>query len=530
MYSYCLPAYFALFLPAVVLAYSIIPQRFRWAVLLGASYAFFWAISGKLLVFLLIATAIIYLAGLALGAMQEKRSAAVKAAERAERKAIKALYQTKQRRVLTLAVLALLGMLLVLKYAGFFGKNVNALLGLLNLPQNFPVLKFALPIGISFYTLQAVSYLIDVYRGTVAPDRNPARLALYMSFFPGLMEGPICRYSDTAAQLWEGRPITWHNLTFGIQRILFGLAKKMVIADRLNPMIVEVFDNYGSHTGGGILLGILGYTCQLYMEFSGTIDVVIGSAEIFGITLPENFRHPFFSKSISEFWTRWHITLGTWFKDYIFYPVSLSGPLKKLTSNARKKLGNHFGPLCASAIALFCVWFSNGLWHGAAWTYIFFGLYHFFFILCGNLFDPLTKWTTGKLHINRQSKPWHAWQIFRTFVLVNIGEMIFRANSLTDAFRMFRRMIGHFTLETYFDGNIFTMGLSRSDAAIVAVAVVLVLIVSILQERGVRIRETVAGWALPARWACYLALILFLIIFGAYGPAYSPVDPIYAGF
>ena len=156
-----------------------------------------------------------------------------------------------------------------------------------------------------------------------------------------------------------------------------------------------------NYDGLVIAVAAVCYTIQLYMDFSGTMDLAVGAGRIFGFQIPENFQRPFFSRSIPEFWQRWHISLGTWFKDYIFYPVSLSGPLKKLTSNARKKLGNHFGPLCASAIALFCVWFSNGLWHGAAWTYIFFGLYHFFFILCGNLFDPLTKWTTGKLHINR---------------------------------------------------------------------------------------------------------------------------------
>lgn len=530
MYSYCVPAYFALFLPAVVLAYSVFPQRRRWMLLLLASYAFFWSISGKLLVFLLLSTVAIHYTGLWLGTIQQERDRQVKAVERSERKAVKAVYQGKQRKVLVAAILFHIGLLLVLKYAGFFGENLNALLGVLGLPQVIPEFRFALPIGISFYTLQAVSYLIDVYRGTVKPDQHLGRLALYMSFFPSLMEGPICRYSDTANQLMEGRPVTWHNLTFGIQRILFGLMKKMVVADRLNPFIEEMFARPGYHSGGGVALSVLFYTIQLYCEFSGTIDVVLGSAEIFGIQLPENFRQPFFSRSISEFWTRWHITLGTWFKDYIFYPVSLSGPLKKLTSNARKKLGNHFGPLIASAIALFCVWFCNGLWHGSAWNYIFFGLYHFFFILCGNLFDPFTKWITGKLHINRQSKPWHAWQLIRTFFLINIGELFFRAEGLRSGFKMLRRIFFHFSLETFANGQIFKAGVDEKDCVIVAVTLVIILVISILRERGVPIRETIAAQKLPVRWLCYYALILFLVIFGAYGPAYSPVDPIYAGF
>ena len=193
------------------------------------------------------------------------------------------------------------------------------------------------------------------------------------------MEGPICRYGETAQQLWAGNPITYHNLTFGVQRMLYGFFKKLVIADRLNLLVVTVFDGYMDYDGGVIALGMVCYTCQLYMDFSGVMDIVIGCAEIFSVTLPENFRQPFFSRSVSEFWRRWHITLGTWFRDYVFYPLSLSEPLKRLTKSARKKWGNHFGPLCASAVALFCVWFCNGLWHGAAWCFLFFG----FIILLG---------------------------------------------------------------------------------------------------------------------------------------------------
>ena len=239
--SYCVPVYFVVFLPLVVLAYQVVPQRHRWKLLLAADYAFFFAISGKLLVFLLLSTVSIHHIGLWLGTFQTERDLAVKGAERSERKAIKAAYQAKTRGVLTLGILFHVGLLLVLKYADFFGGNVNHLLTALGLSWQIPTFAFAMPIGISFYTMQAVSYLVDVYRGTVKPDRSLARLALYMSFFPALIEGPICRYSDTADQIWEGRPVTYHNLTFGAQRILYGLFKKIVIADRLNPLILAVF-------------------------------------------------------------------------------------------------------------------------------------------------------------------------------------------------------------------------------------------------------------------------------------------------
>ena len=178
------------------------------------------------------------------------------------------------------------------------------------------------------------------------------------------------------------------------------MMKKLVVADRLNSFVVLVFNDYGNCDGGVIALGAVLYTVQLYMDFSGSMDAVIGIAEIFGVPMPENFERPFFSRTISEFWKRWHITLGAWFRDYLFYPVTASDKMKKLTSSARKKIGNHYGPLLAGSVALFCVWLSNGLWHGSDWNFIFFGMYHFVLILLGNLIAPPVRWLNRKLHVN----------------------------------------------------------------------------------------------------------------------------------
>jgi D-alanyl-lipoteichoic acid acyltransferase DltB (MBOAT superfamily) len=528
--NYCSPLYFLLFFPPVVLGYQLMPKRWRWTVLLAASYVFFWTISRKLLIYLLLSTFSIHHFGLWMDTIQRERDTAVKGVERSARKELKAAYGKKQLHVIAFAVVLHVGLLLVLKYSSFFGRNFNALLSALQCPISVPVPTFLVPIGISFYTLQAVSYLFDVYRGVIPADRNLGRLALYMSFFPGLMEGPIARYSDTAKQLWEGEGIHYHNLTFGIQRMLYGYLKKFVVADRLDLLVKTVFLDYAQLDGGMVALGMICYTCQLYMEFSGTMDVVLGSAEIFGIHLPENFRQPFFSKSISDFWTRWHITLGTWFKDYIFYPVSLSKPMKKLTSNARKKLGNHFGPLCASSIALFCVWFCNGLWHGAAWSYLFFGMYHFVLILLGNITEPYSRQLLERLHIQRNGAAWSVVRIVRTVLLVNIGELFFRAHGLAAGLSMFRIMVSKFTLTSFADGTFLTLGLDAYDFLIVLVTVVIVLGVSLLHEQGISIRETVAEQKTGVRWALYYALILAIVVFGAYGIGYVPVDPIYAGF
>ena len=243
-----------------------------------------------------------------------------------------------------------------------------------------------------------------------------------------------------------------------------------------------------------------------------------------------NFKRPFFSKSISEFWTRWHITLGTWFRDYIFYPISMSKPMKRLTSKARKKIGNHFGPLIAGSIALFVVWLFNGLWHGAGWHYICFGMYHFVLIASANAVEPYTKKLLEKLHIRREEGGYKCFRIVRTALLVCIGELIFRADSLRIAMRMLKKMFTDFNFKSFTDGTLLNLGMDKYDFLIVAVSVLIVLVISIANERGICIRQKLAEKKVVVRWAVVYGLILFCIIFGAYGMNYTPVDPIYAGF
>ena len=398
------------------------------------------------------------------------------------------------------------------------------------MPAILPVPHFVLPIGISFYTLQAVSYLLDVYRGKIQADRNLFRLALFLGFFPQMMEGPICRYEQTAQRLWEAPPMCWNNFLLGGQRILWGIIKKMVVADRLNIFILNVFSDYDQYNGSIIAVAAICYTIQLYMDFSGTIDVALGSAQLFGVALPENFQRPFFSRTISEFWQRWHITLGTWFKDYIFYPVSMSKPMKKLTSKARKRFGPRYGPILTSSVALLCVWLCNGLWHGSAWNYIFFGLYHFALIFAGNLVQPLVLTVTERLHIDRNHIAYRLMQTLRTCVLVCIGELFFRAEGLKNGLKMAWRMVTDWSFSPILKGNLFAYGIDGPDTVLVALFLVFLLVVGIMQERGVKLGETLVSKSWPVRIAVYYAAICFLVIFGAYGIGYIPVDPIYAGF
>ena len=530
MNSYFSVQYLAVLLPVTVVLYAVMPQKARRVVLLLASYAFFWAVSGKLLVYLLASTLSIHLLGLWISHLQEKGDRYVKTLPKEARKPAKAKSLRRQRAVMAFAVVLHVGILLTLKYSRFFITNVNALFQFFRSPFMLSVPAFLLPIGISFYTLQAVSYLFDVYRRKIPADHNLLRLALFMGFFPQIMEGPICRYSDTAAQLWEVPSLSWRNLTFGLQRILFGVMKKMVVADRLNILIQNVFTNYEAYDGFVTAIAVVCYTVQLYMDFSGTMDLVIGTAQIFGVKLPENFQRPFFSRTISEFWKRWHITLGTWFKDYIFYPLSMSKPLKKLTSHARKHLGNHFGPLISGLyVYLLCV----GVQWVVAWRRMALPvLWHVSFRadFVRQLFEPLVIKVTGILHIRRDSAAYRGMQIVRTGLLVCVGELFFRAEGLRAGLIMFQKMFTDFSLAAFDDRSLFTIGMDKYDFLIVFLVMVLIFLISLQQEKGIVLRESIAARPLAIRFAVYYALILLIVIFGAYGAGYVPVDPIYAGF
>lgn len=530
MTSYFSNAFLYFFLPASILGFLIMPKRAKKYFLLAASLIYFWLVSGKLIIYLLLSILAVHYFGLWLDRIQRKQSEAVKAAEKEERKQIKKSFQKKSRLVLGFAAFLHIGLLLVLKYSPFFTENLNVVLAALNVSTRLEIPSYLMPIGISFYSLQAVSYLFDVYRGTTKADDNIFRLGLFMSFFPQIVEGPICRYNQTAEKLWSVTQIDYHRFLLGIQRILFGYMKKLVVADRLNPFVNEAFDHYANYDGPMLALGALLYTVQLYMDFSGTMDAVVGIGIIFGVEMPENFRRPFFSKTISEFWQRWHITLGTWFKDYIFYPVTMSKPMKSLTSSARKKLGNHFGPLLAGSIALFCVWFCNGLWHGSAWHYIFFGMYHFVLILCGSLIAPAVKLFNEKLHINPERLPYRIFQILRSAVLVVFGELFFRANGLRAAFEMTKLMFTKVHFTALSDSTLKPFGIDTKDLFIVGVVVLIVFIVGLLKEKGIDVNERIASQNVVVRRIILYALIMFIIIFGAYGPGYVPVDPMYAEF
>lgn len=528
--QYCDWSYFLLFLPIVMLLYQVIPKKGRFLVLLIASYFFFYLLSGKLLIYLLVSTFSIHHFGLWIHDTKRREEEALKEALKEQKKAIRKNYEKKKKLILLLGIIIQLVMLASTKYLPFFTLNVNHLLDFLNVGFQIKEYRFLAPIGISFYTLQAISYLVDVYRGKVHVDSNLFRLALYMAFFPQIMEGPIARYEDTAKDLYKGERLHYQQICFGMQRIFYGLIKKIVIADRLNRVVQVIFNNYNDYNGGILFLGVVFYTIQLYMDFSGVIDIAIGSGEIFNVKIPENFRQPFFSKSISDFWARWHITLGTWFKDYIFYPISLSKVSKKLTSSLRKKLGNHFGPLLIGSFALLIVWLCNGLWHGSGYNYIFFGLYHFTFILMGNIAEPFVDKFYKKFKVDRNQPVIRVLQAVRTTIIVLFGELFFRAAGTKAGIAMFTKIIMDFNIQSIFSKKVLDLGLDVPDLIIIGITLLIVFFIGLLKEKGVSIRESIAKKPILVRWTLYYILILYALIFGAYGGSYAPIDPMYASF
>lgn len=517
------------FLPLCLAAYQIAPQRWRKRVLLAFSYLFFWLLSRELIIYLLGTTVFVHCTGIWLEWLKSEQKAELLTADRSEKKRIKSIYQKKSRQVLAFGVLMLLGTLAYLKYYNFFASNVNGIFGGI-LPFTIEQKNILMPVGISFYTLQAIGYMADVYWGKIRAEENMEKTALFMAFFPQIMEGPICRYQDTCDTLYEGRPLQMNNLTDGYIRIFWGLFKKTVIADRLAIGVDAIFGNYASYNGSMIVFAAVAYTIQLYMEFSGCMDIIIGSGQLFGVKLPENFRQPFSAQSAAEFWRRWHITLGTWFKTYIFYPVSMSSPVKKWNQYGRKHFGKYITMLGTSAIALFPVWMCNGLWHGARWSYIFYGMYYFSLILVGIAVEPVRDRILKILHISPEFQGLKYMRIAKTWVIIFVGELFFRADGLRAGLHMFRSIFRNFQLSNLWDGSLLNLGMSRADLFAVMAGCIVVAIVGSAKERGIRVRNSLEKKPVFIRWSIYYALMLAVIVIAAYGDDYQVVDMIYAGF
>ena len=522
--------YLFLFLPAVLLAYQAVPRKRRWVVLLAAGYIFFWSFSKKLVLFLMGTTLLVHYGGIWMEYLKFQCQREIQKIPKENRKAVKDKYRQKERGVLLGAVLVLLAVLGYLKYYNFFAQNVNWLAGYLGKEPILGMKTLILPIGISFYTLQAIGYLADVYWEKIPAEKHLGKLGLFLAFFPQIMEGPISMYGQTADALWEGKPLRGENLSAGCVRILWGLFKKMAVADRLNVLVQAVFAHYEGYSGVVTAAAAVAYTIQLYMEFSGCMDIVIGSGRLFGVNLPENFCQPFAAKNASEFWRRWHITLGVWLKTYVFYPVSVSRPVKKWNKFAKKHLGKYAAKMGVTILALFPVWLCNGLWHGPKWNYIFYGMYYFVILVLEAAAEPLRDKVIQILHIREEALWWKIPRILKTWVIIFVGELFFRAEGLRGGVKMFFSIFRDFHLERLWDGTFLNFGLDRGDYAVVAAGCLAAAVVGMCRERKLLNEGMFKQLWTPVRWAVYYVLIFAVVIFGAYGIGYQQVDLIYAGF
>ena len=371
-----------LFLPAVLVCYFLLPEKFRNAVLLVFSIIFYaWGEPVYCLVMLAVAL-INYLAALM---MEENNRFAV----------------------LSAAVAADLGVLIYFKYAGFIIENINMLFSAEISPW-----RAALPIGISFYTFQSISYIVDVYRREIPVQRNFFKLLLFISFFPQMVAGPILKYHDVLPYLDE-RKITFGGFAYGLKRFIAGLSKKMLIANVLGAVADRVFENSGIHCPAWMSwVGVSAYTFQIYYDFSGYSDMAIGLGAMFGFKFMENFNYPYISRSVTEFWRRWHMSLSTWFKEYLYIPLG---------GNRKGKFRNIFN--------LMIVFLATGIWHGASWNFVLWGVWHGFFLI-------LEKFT--KIH----EKAGRFFSYVYTIAVFFFGWILFRAESVADAWAMVRRMTG----------------------------------------------------------------------------------------
>lgn len=523
---------FFLFLAVLAILYYLIPAKFRWMLLLIASLSFY-AFSGPGYLLFILATALTtFYTGLKLDALQRTSSEYIKQKKEElsieERKAYKERMKKRQRLWLVLCMVINFGILAVLKYSDFTIININTLLDVFKVDGKLPLLGFVLPLGISFYTFQTMGYIIDVYRGKYPCERNFPRLLLFISFFPQLVQGPISRYDDLKETLYSGSGFVTRNISYGLQSMLWGYFKKLVIADRLFVAVSTIIRNPGEYQGVFVLCGMFLYAIELYADFTGGIDIALGVAQIFGIKLKENFQRPYFSKSITEYWRRWHITLGTWFRDYMFYPISVSKPMQNLSRKGRKTLGDTMGKRLPVYIATLVIWFTTGIWHGAAWNFIVWGLLNAVVILISQECIPLYNKFHSRFKV-RDAFWYRLFQVVRTFWLMSFLRTFDCYMNVGLTFRMYGTILTKWNLPELFQGGKALFGLSPADYIVFAAGAALMLFVS-LRSRAESFRDILARRPLIVRYAVYFALIIAILLFGAYGPGYDSSQFIYSRF
>lgn len=520
---------FILFAAGLTAIYFLLPKKCQWVVLLAASAVFYLSGGWEGCCYILVTIVTQYLLALALDRENGRMAGELAAGEldAKQKKAIKRRFAGKKRRYLVLSVIVNLGILCAVKYTDPAIETLNSVFG-----TGIGRVDILVPMGLSYYTFKSIGYVIDVYRGRIRAQRNIGKLALYVGYFPALVQGPIDRYEDVAEQLYAEHSFSYERLCFGAQRMLWGYIKKLVIAERAMVIVDQVIGNYASagYEGFTLFFGVVLYAVQIYADFSGGMDIVLGLSEIFGIRLTENFRRPFFATSVAEYWQRWHITLGAWMRTYVFYPLSLSQAFNKLGKKCRKVFGDQTGKLIAPSLASFITFVLIGIWHGVGWKYVIYGFYMAVFVSSGTLLEDVYAKARERLHISEQSKGWRVFQSVRTVFIISMSRYVNKAQDVPDMFRMMKATFTHFNPWVFFDGTFYTLGLDKQDFWLLMLAIVVLFCVDLAQERGVRIRAAIARENVIIRWGVYYAAIFALLIFGMYGPGYNAAGFIYQRF
>ena len=528
---------FFIFVCAVIIAYFLPALRkYQWIVLLAASIFFYCIIGFRLVGFIIFTAFSTWLAGIWCDRIRDISGSTVKAHkqdwDRAQKKAYKQ-NMLKKKRLLLIAILIInFGILVFLKYYNFLAGGIGSLLGM-----HIPSLHLFLPLGISFYTFQSMGYIIDVYSENIEAERNPFKFLLFVSFFPQIIQGPISSFEQLGGQLLAQHRLEYDRFKRGLELILWGYFKKLVIADRAVIAINAATADYSKSNGTTLLFVTLLYAFQLYADFSAGIDISRGIARILGIDMIDNFRRPYFSKSINEYWRRWHISLGMWMKQYIFYPIAMSDGMIQLSKRIRPENGKnhpakeHLAKTLPAAFASLVVFLVVGLWHGANGKYVAFGLWNGLIIMFAILFEPWLLHVNKILKINTEGWLFRHFQIVRTFILVLIGYVFDIAPDLTGSIHMLKRMLLNQNLHKGIE-QIKELGLNKQNYYVLLICLLIVWFVSSRQEKlkiddfGLLVEQH--GFAL--KWLIMMALALGIIIFGIYGPGYDPADFVYMQF
>lgn len=480
---------FFIFLTITLILYYIIPKKFSYILLLISSV--FFLFYNRFSIDNLIYVILIFLTSYISGILIDKNKS-----------------NKKGKSILIIGILIIVLELFYLKYTNLIIGPINYIFNL-----NLSPYSGSFPIGMSYYSLMMIGYMINVYWGSTNSEKNPFKTALFMTYFPILTSGPFINYGDIKENLFNKNKFNSKNIIDGILRIIWGIFKVLVISSRIAIYVNSVYSNTSNYNGILIFVAALLYTLQLYTNFSGSIDIIIGVSKLFGILLPENFNNPFSSATITEFWRRWHITLGNWLKNYIFYPILKSETFQKLTTKCKEKFGKN-GKKIPIYIAMLILWLTIGIWHGGEYKYILAsGILQFIFILIEDLFGSANKPKTGLLGILR---------IIRTFILFSISMVFFRASSISEGFNIIKSMFSFTNNLTIFD-----TGLKLFDLIILLVSITLLFIVDNKKEKN---PDFINDKKLEFKIGLILTLVIIILVFGIYGIGFDSSDFIYSKF